>query len=111
MEMNIVSEGQIHWDPYNPNYFKNPYPVFAQLREEAPVYYNEQYDFYAVSRYEDVQRCLGEWENFSSARGDVLEMIKANIPVPLGSFIHEDPPLHTAYRKVLTRVFTPKRMA
>jgi cytochrome P450 len=101
----------LNWDPYNPEYFKNPHPVFARLREEAPLYYNEQYGFYAVSRYADVERYLGDWERFSSARGDVLEMIKANMSVPKGQFIHHDPPAHTVYRKALMRVFSPKRMA
>jgi cytochrome P450 len=101
----------LSWDPYNPDHFKNPHAVFARLRDEAPLYYNEQYGFYAVSRYADVERCLGDWERFSSARGDVLEMIKANVPVPRGSFIHHDPPAHTVYRKALMRVFSPKRMA
>jgi cytochrome P450 len=109
--MNAISGTNLDWDPYNPEYFKHPYPVFARLREEAPVYYNERYGFYAVSRYADVERCLGDWESFSSARGDVLEMIKGNVPVPRGSFIHHDPPIHTVYRKALTRVFSPKRMA
>jgi cytochrome P450 len=106
-----MTEGPVHWDPYNPQYFANPHPAFRRLREEAPVYYNKEYDFYAVSRYADVERCLGDWESFSSARGDILEMIKANLTVPRGQFIHEDPPLHTIYRKALTRVFTPRRMA
>ena len=109
--MTASSATSLNWDPYNPQYFKNPHPVFARLREEAPVYYNEQYGFYAVSRYADVERCLGDWERFSSARGDILEMIKANPPVPKGSFIHHDPPAHTVYRKALMRVFSPKRMA
>jgi cytochrome P450 len=99
-----------HWDPYNPDYFKNPYPVFARLREEAPVYHNEQYRFYAVSRYADVERAFGDWESFSSAKGDILEMITADAQVPRGSFIHHDPPVHTVYRKALTRIFSPKRM-
>lgn len=101
----------LNWDPYDQQHFKNPHPVLARLRDEAPVYYNEEYDFFAVSRYADVERMLGDWETFSSARGDILEMIKANIPVPAGSFIHQDPPDHTAYRKALTRVFTPRRVA
>ena len=109
--MNAASQTSLNWDPYNPEYFKNPYPVFARLREEAPLYYSDQYGFYAVSRYADVERCLGDWQSFSSARGDVLEMIKANMPVPRGSFIHHDPPAHTVYRKALTRLFSPKRMS
>jgi len=109
--MTASNATSLNWDPYSPDYFKNPHPIFARLREEAPLYYNEQYGFYAVSRYADVERCLGDWERFSSARGDVLEMIKANVPVPRGSFIHHDPPAHTVYRKALMRVFSPKRMA
>jgi cytochrome P450 len=109
--MSATHGTSLNWDPYNPDYFKDPHPVFARLREEAPLYYNEQHGFYAVSRYADVERCLGDWERFSSARGDVLEMIKNNVPVPRGSFIHHDPPAHTVYRKALVRVFSPKRMA
>jgi cytochrome P450 len=109
--MNAVAQGAPYWDPYDPRFFADPYPVFQRLREEAPVYYNEKYDFYAVSRYADVDRGLTDKETFSSARGDILEMIKQNVPVPYGSFIHEDPPVHTVHRRVLNRVFTPKKMA
>ena len=49
--MNAVSDAPVHWDPYDPKYFADPYPVFRRLREEAPLYYNAEYDFYAVSRY------------------------------------------------------------
>jgi cytochrome P450 len=108
--MNAVSDAPVHWDPYDPKYFANPYPVFGRLREEAPLYYNEQYDFYAVSRYEDVERGLGDRDTFISGRGGVLEIIQNNVPIPNGTFIFEDPPLHGIHRGVLTRVFTPKRM-
>ena len=109
--MNAVTQGALYWDPYDPRFFADPYPSFRRLREEAPVYYNQQYDFYAVSRYADVERGLTDREMFSSARGDILEMIKQNVPVPHGSFIHEDPPVHTVHRRVLNRVFTSKKMA
>jgi cytochrome P450 len=88
----------------------NPYPVFRRLREEAPLYYNEEYDFYAVSRFSDVENGFSNREALSSSRGDVLEYIKADMDVPSGMFIWEDPPLHTVHRSVLTRVFTPRRM-
>src|SRR6266567_219107 len=110
-DMNAVTQGALRWDPYDPEFFANPYPVFRRLRQEAPIYYNDQYGFYAVSRYADVERGLTDKETFSSARGDILEMIKQNVPVPYGSFIHEDPPVHTVHRRVLNRVFTPKKMA
>jgi cytochrome P450 len=109
--MTAVTPGPLYWDPYDPNFFANPYPSFRRLREEAPIYYNDRYDFFAVSRYADVEHGLTDKEAFSSARGDILEMIKQNVPVPYGSFIHEDPPVHTVHRRVLTKVFTPKKMA
>jgi cytochrome P450 len=108
--MNALAEAAVYWDPYRPDIWQDPYPFFKRLREEAPLYYNEQYDFYAVSRFSDVESALIDKETFSSSRGDILEYIKANVPAPKGMFIWEDPPLHTAHRGVLMRVFTPKRM-
>ena len=104
------SESAVYWDPYRPELWMNPHPVFRRLREEAPLYYNEQHDFYAVSRFSDVERGFMNKETFSSSRGDILEYIKADMDIPKGMFIWEDPPFHTVHRAVLTRVFTPKRM-
>ncbi len=100
----------VYYDPYNVDIVADPYPVYRRLREEAPIYYNEQHDFYAVSRYDDVEQGLSDNETFSSARGGILEIIKMNVPMPSGVFIFEDPPLHTVHRGVLSRVFTPKKM-
>ena len=108
--MTTQGETAVQWDPYRPDFWMNPYPVFRRLREEAPLYYNQQYDFYAISRFSDVESGLTNRETFSSSRGDILEYIKADMDIPRGMFIWEDPPLHTAYRRVLTQVFTPKRM-
>jgi cytochrome P450 len=99
-----------YWDPYRPDINADPYPYFQRLRKEAPLYYNKEFDFYAVSRFNDVERCLADKEVFISGRSDILEFIKGGIEVPKGMFIWEDPPLHGVYRGVLTRVFTPKRM-
>lgn len=106
----MTTEAAVYWDPYRPDFWMDPYPTFRRLRDEAPLYYNGQYDFYALSRFSDVEAGLMNKETFSSARGDVLEVIKSNQPSPYGMFIWEDPPLHTVHRSVLTRVFTPKRM-
>jgi len=103
-------DGAVYYDPYNVDIVADPYPVYRRLREEAPLYYNEAHDFYAVSRYDDVERGLGDNETFSSARGGILEIIKMNMQMPSGVFIFEDPPLHTVHRGVLSRVFTPKKM-
>jgi len=108
--MNTIDEGAVYWDPYRPDFWMNPYPVFRRLREEAPLYRNEQFDFYALSRFSDVESAFTNRGTFSSSRGDILEYIKADMDIPKGMFIWEDPPLHTVYRGVLTRVFTHKRM-
>jgi cytochrome P450 len=105
-----TTASDIYFDPYDVGIYANPYPVFRRLREEAPLYYNEAHDFYALSRFDDVERGFVDHETFSSAYGGVLEAIKAQFHAPKGVFIMEDPPLHTAHRGVLSRVFTPKRM-
>jgi cytochrome P450 len=107
---NSIASDPVYWDPYRPDIGSNPYPIFRRMREEAPLYYNKEYDFFAVSRYADVDKALGDRETFSSARTDILEFIKQDIDIPPGMFIWEDPPLHTIYRSVVSRVFTPRRM-
>jgi cytochrome P450 len=106
----VTTASDVYFDPYDVDIYANPYPVFRRLREEAPLYYNEAYDFYALSRFDDVERGFVDHETFSSAYGGVLEAIKAEFDAPRGVFIMEDPPLHTAHRGVLSRVFTPRRM-
>jgi cytochrome P450 len=101
----------LYYDPYDIEINADPYPVFRKLREEAPLYFNEQHDFYAVSRYDDVERGLVDNEAFISGRGGILELIKADIEMPPGTLIFEDPPIHTIHRRLLSRVFTPKRVA
>jgi cytochrome P450 len=100
----------IYYDPYDVGIDTDPYPVWKRMRAEAPLYYNEKHDFYALSRFDDVERGLLDWETFSSARSDILELIKANIDLPPGLILFEDPPVHDIHRGLLSRVFTPKRM-
>jgi cytochrome P450 len=106
----MTTENAVYWDPYRPEFWSNPHPVFKRLRHEAPLYRNEEYDFYALSRFSDVERGLTDKESLSSSRGDILEYIKADLPKTKGLFIWEDPPEHTVHRGVLSKVFTPRRM-
>ena len=85
--------------------------MFARLRDEAPLYYNAEYDFYAVSRFADVNKALIDHGTYSSARGVILELIKANLEIPSGMLIFEDPPIHDVHRKLLSRMFTPRKIA
>jgi cytochrome P450 len=109
--VSVRAAPDVYFDPYDEEIFADPYPVFRRLREEAPLYYNEAHDFWALSRFKDVEAGFVDHETYSSARGGVLEAIKQNFPVPKGFFIMEDPPVHTAHRALLSRVFTPKRVA
>jgi cytochrome P450 len=100
-----------YFDPYDIAINADPYPTYARLREEAPAYYNDQYDFWALSRHSDVEKALVSWQVFSSARSDILDLIKAGIDLPPAVILFEDPPTHTMHRGLMSRVFTPKRMA
>jgi cytochrome P450 len=104
------TDSQVRFDPYDAKLIVNPYPMFARLREEAPLYYNAQYEFYALSRFADVNKALVDHDTFSSARGAILELIKANLDIPSGMLIFEDPPIHDVHRKLLSRMFTPRKI-
>ncbi|HUB54579.1 MAG TPA: cytochrome P450 [Mycobacterium sp.] len=101
----------VYYDPYDVGLNADPYPMFRRLREEAPLYYNAQHDFYALSRFADVDKGLVDHGTFSSARGIILELVKANLDIPPGLLIMEDPPIHDVHRKLLARMFTPRKIA
>jgi cytochrome P450 len=101
---------QVYYDPYDFEIDSNPYPVWKRLRDEAPLYYNEKYDFHALSRFDDVERCMLDWETYQSGRGSILELIRADIEIPSGVILFEDPPVHHVHRALMSRVFTPRKM-
>jgi cytochrome P450 len=107
----VTSATDVYYDPYNVDINTDPYPVYRRLREEAPLYYNETHDFYAVSRYEDVERGLLDAQTYISGKGGIIELIKADIEMPPGILIFEDPPTHTIHRRLLSRAFTPRRVS
>jgi cytochrome P450 len=102
---------RVYYDPYDVDITADPYPVFRRLRDEAPLYYNEAHDFFALSRFEDVERGLVDRATYISGRGGILELIQAGIEMPPGVVIFEDPPTHTIHRSLMSRVFTPKKVA
>jgi cytochrome P450 len=104
------TESHVRFDPYDVELISDPYPMFARLRDEAPLYYNAEYDFFALSRFADVNKALVDHATFSSARGVILELIKANLDIPSGMLIFEDPPIHDVHRKLLARMFTPRKI-
>jgi len=83
--------------------------VWRRLRDDAPVYRNEQYDFYALSRFADVEAAHRDPATFLSRHGTVLEIMSPT-PPPTSMMIFADPPDHTRLRALVSRTFTPRRM-
>jgi cytochrome P450 len=107
--MTELTENAPYWDPYHADQRESPYEAWRRLRDEAPVYYNERYGFWALSRFDDVLAASLDTETFSSARGITLDAIGEDPPFPI--MIMMDPPLHDAFRKVVSRAYTPRRIA
>jgi cytochrome P450 len=105
-----VHHGDLYYDPYDIAIDKDPYPIYRRLRDEAPLYHNERYGFWGLSRFADAEAALRDVKRLSSAKGDILEVVKADPIMPPGVFINEDPPLHTIHRALVSRAFTPKKM-
>jgi cytochrome P450 len=106
-----VAANDIYFDPFDLAIRANPYPIYRRLRDEAPLYYNAEHDFYAVSRFEDVERALTDRDTFISSKGGVLDILKSEVEMPPGMFIFEDAPQHTKHRALVSRIFTPKSMS
>ena len=109
--MTTQAAGDVYYDPYDVAINADPYPTFRRLRDEAPIYHNARYDVWALSRHADVEAGLVDWQTFSNCRGDILEIIQAGVELPPGVVMFEDPPPHTMHRGLMSRVFTPRRMA
>ena len=93
-----MSSTDLYWDPYDYDLHADPHPVWKRMREEAPLYRNDRYDFWALTRFQDVWDALGDWKTYSSAQGDILEIIRSGpLPEHMQSLIMTDPPRHTVH--------------
>ncbi|MBL7499170.1 cytochrome P450 [Frankia sp. CNm7] len=101
---------ELYWDPYDKAIDTNPYPVWRRMRDEQPVYYNEKFEFFALSRHADVEALHRDPGTYSSAYGIVLELMKPE-PMDSAHIISMDPPKHTTLRALVSRAFTPRRVA
>lgn len=108
----VLTTSTVEFDLYDRDTFAAPYEVLHRLRDEAPLYRNEQYDFFAVSRYADVAQVLSDRDTFISGNGMTYEVLKAcvdmGLEMPDGLFICEDAPQHTMHRALVSRLFTPR---
>ena len=100
---------EIYWDPFDIEIDTDPYDIWRRLRDDHPVYRNDRFDFWALSRYDDVEAAHRDPRTFSSAHSTVLELMGPN-PIGSGQMIFLDPPDHTRLRSLVSRAFTPRRI-
>jgi cytochrome P450 len=102
-----LTTSKVVFDPFSSDFFNAPYATYRRMRDEAPVYYSEKYDFYALTRHADVVAAIKDSDTFSSSRGVDLEMVQSGNPVP-PLIIMMDPPEHRRMRNLVNKVFTPR---
>jgi len=102
-----VTKPKVVFDPFSEEYYENPFDIYRRMREDAPLYYDEKEDFYALTRHEDVAAAFKDFESYSSARGCDLAMVRSG-DVPQKSIIFMDPPDHRHMRSLLNKAFTPR---
>src|ERR1700756_5035457 len=104
-----MTKAHFVFDPFSEDFFNGAYDTYRRMREEAPVYYSEKHDFYALTRHADVAPAFKDFETYSSAYGGDLSMVKAGgVPSGMRSIIFMDPPAHRSMRSLLNKVFTPR---
>lgn len=100
-------EAPVRWDPLR--VVDDPYPTYRRLRNEAPLYRDEEREIWALSRFDDVQAAARDWKTFSSSDGndhdDGHQLFE-----PAGDVAGIDPPDHTRLRKALHRAFSPSEI-
>jgi cytochrome P450 len=102
---------KLYWDPITPELRDDPYPLWKRLRDQCPVYYNERFDFFALSRFADIEAAHRDDKTFSSNHGTTLETMSPEPVVDTAMIIWLDPPKHTILRKLVSRAFTGRRVS
>lgn len=107
--MSVRTSAELYYDPFDPEIDRDPHPVWRRLREDRPLYWNEQHEFWALSRFKDVWAARVDTATFSSTHGVMLETLDR--PTDFPSVIFMDPPEHDSMRKLVSRAFTPRCIA
>jgi len=102
-----MTKPQVVFDPFSDEYFNDPYEIYLRMQDDAPVYYSEEFDFYALTRHADVAAALKDHETYSSTRGCDLAMVQSE-EGPQKSIIFMDPPEHRVLRSLVNKAFTPR---
>ncbi|GFG66754.1 cytochrome P450 [Mycobacterium kubicae] len=103
-----MTETKVVFDPFSQDFFNGAWDTYRRMQEETPVYYSEEYDFYALTRHADVAAGLKNFETYSSAFGIDLSMVRTGKPPEQRAIIFMDPPDHRHMRSLLNKVFTPR---
>jgi cytochrome P450 len=98
-------------NPFAWEFHEDPYPTYRWLRDHAPIYRNDRMDFWALSRFRDVMGAFVDWQTYSSVGGLVLERLDPVYLEMAPIMILMDPPRHDRLRKLVSRAFTPRRVA
>lgn len=102
----------MEFSPYAYEFHEDPYPIYRRLREEAPVYHNAEDNFYALSRHADVLAGFKNSTDLSNRHGVSPDPSARGEMARFGtSFLGMDPPEHTAFRGLVSKTFTPRRVA
>ena len=105
-----MTETALVYDPSSYQLHDDPFPFYRRMQEDAPLYYNPDLEFWALTRFDDVLAGLGDWGTFSSAQGTLIEQIHSD-GAPPDMMIFHDPPRHEQLRRLVGRAFTPRRVA
>jgi cytochrome P450 len=103
-----MTKAKVVFDPFSDEYFTNPYDIYRRMREDAPLYYDEKEDFYALTRHEDVAAAFKDFQTYSSSRGCDLAMVRKGVSAEMKSIIFMDPPDHRHMRSLVNKAFTPR---
>src|ERR1700729_3375969 len=109
-ELLVTVAQAIYWDPFDEDIDTSPYEVWRRMRDEAPLYRNDKYDFWALTRHADVHAAHVDPQTYLSGYGTVLEMMGRDLS-GTGQMIFLDPPQHKKLRTLVSKAFTPGRVA
>jgi cytochrome P450 len=105
----MPTDSLLLYDPFADLALEDPYPLYARLRDEAPVYHNPDRDFWALTRFADIQEAARDWQTFSSM--PCADPDYVGVRLGLNSFLDLDPPKHDVLRRIVRAHFTPKTVA
>src|SRR5438094_6594633 len=82
--MTVSQSTDLYWDPYDVELNMDPYPLFRRLRDEAPLYYNDRYDFYALTRADDVEQAYVDYKRLINGKSAIVAYIRSGMEFPTG---------------------------